>query len=108
MRIVLRLLIALNWTVAGLSSVQVVSHPRLWHSVCLEVTYREMVAEGVDSPSDNDHYPEWYRRGDVERGRLSRLEQVGYYGWLAAMCVGAISAVGLMAVFPKKVKSPTK
>lgn len=98
----LRCLIALNWTVAGLSSAQVVyGHPHVWRSICLNVAAREMAAEGVADPGDAAHWLEWYRRGDVVRDRLAGLERVGYIGWLLAMCCGAATAVGLMAVFPR-------
>lgn len=106
MRIVLRLLIALNWTVAGIASSFVVyGHPHIWRSICLDVASREMIAEGVTNPGDADHWPEWYRRGDVVRGQLTGLERIGYFGWLLAMCGGAVTAVGLMAIFPKQPKS---
>jgi hypothetical protein len=98
---ILRCLIALGWTIAGLSSAQVVyGHPHVWRSICLNVARDEMRAEGVEDPGAATHWPEWYRRGDVVRDRLAGLERVGYIGWLLAMCGGAVTAVGLMVVFP--------
>lgn len=98
---VLPCLIALGWSIAGLASAQVVyGHPHVWRSICLKVAAEEMRSEGVGDLGDATHWPEWYRRGDVVRGRLAGLERVGYIGWLLAMCAGSATAIGLMAVFP--------
>ncbi len=99
-----RLVLALNWCLAGWACGMVVyGHGREWHSDCLQVAYDDMVAEGVKYPHDRAHSDEWYRRGYAVRARLAPLERFCYFGWVLAMFGGAGTAIGLMIAFPKPV-----
>ncbi len=99
--VILRCLIALSWTIAGLSFGQVIyGFPHVWHSSCLNVAKEQMLAEGVDDVGGAEHWQEWYRRGDVVKSQLFAARRSGELSWLFAMCCGATTAVGLMIVFP--------
>jgi hypothetical protein len=97
-----RWILAINWCIAGLACGMVVyGHNYIWGSICRRVAFDEMMAEGVRYPSDNEHWPEWYRRGDQVHAKFTAVDRMGFYGWVIAMCGASGTATGLMIAFPK-------
>jgi hypothetical protein len=107
-RELIRVILALNWCMAGVSFGQWVwGHNHIFRGTCLRVAYDQMRAEGVEYPSDNEHWPEWYRRSDELRTKLAAADRVGDFGWLLGTIGFTATAVGLMIAFPKPLK-PTR
>lgn len=99
---VLRCLIALNWTIAGVAASQVVyGHLHLWHNQSYRWAHEQL---GRDAPGLGFGTEEHWRRSaalaDEYKARTVVVAHSGWWGWWAAMVCGAATAVGLMAVFP--------
>lgn len=109
MRTVLRLLIALNWTVAGCSSGQVIyGHRHLCASICYDLAREDLAHQHPELKFGTNEYFE--REDPLVDDYLRRTEKMirsGQIGWVLATALGTVTALGLMMVFPKK-SQPTE
>ena len=99
---VLRCLIALNWTVAGLASMQVVyGHLHLWHTQSYRCAHEQLAHDAPDLVMGQEEH--WRRSAvlsDEYKARTIIVANSGWWGWWTAMVAGAATAFGLMIVFP--------
>lgn len=104
MRTVLRLLIALNWSVAGCAGGQVIyGHHHLCGSVCHDLAREDIARQHPELEIGTDEY---YRRKeplvDDYWRRTAMMVRSGQIGGVMATALGTVTALGLMAVFPRK------
>lgn len=98
----LRGLIALNWTVAGLASAQVVyGHRHLWHGQSYRWAREQLTRDAPDLGFGTDEYD---RRSaalaNEYKAQTLIVVDSGWWGWWAAMAGGAATAIGLMVMYP--------
>ncbi len=101
---VLRLLIAVNWTAAGVSSCSTVyAHRQIWGSVSYRMAFDDVNAQHPELESGTAPYRRLAEERAAEyRRRTEGIARSGDYGWGMMTVVGTVTALGLMAVFPKK------
>lgn len=99
---VLRCLIALNWTVAGVSSAQVMHfQPYLWHGESYRWAHRQLAQDAPDLEiGSKEHWQRSTALSDEYKAKTLAMANCGWWGWWAAMMCGGATAVGLMVVFP--------
>jgi hypothetical protein len=102
-REVIRLVLAANWCVAGLSF-GMVAHgaPQQWGYTAHDLALEERREKGIAYPEST---AEWKEVAPVEQkyqARTANLHHNGLTGWLMACGASLGTAVLLMIAFPKK------
>ncbi|MEO2089834.1 MAG: hypothetical protein ABGY75_10110 [Gemmataceae bacterium] len=106
MRTVLRLLIALNWSIAGCAGGQVIyGHHHLCGGICYDLAREDLARQHPELTQKFGTHE--YREKeeplvDDYRRRTEMMVRSGQIGWVMTTALGTVTALGLMAVFPKK------
>jgi hypothetical protein len=102
-RIILRCLIALNWTVAGLSFGQVIYvHHRLWHRESYDWAYQKLHREQPELEFGREEYcRQSATLSDQFKADTTRVGNSGLFAWGVATLACTATAICLMVVFPK-------
>lgn len=108
MRVVLRLLIALNWTVAGFSCYQLIyGHDYNWWSACIDLAREDMRQQHPDLVFGEQEYNQReVQLAHAYHRRTEPIAQRGFLGWVVMMGVGTVTAIALIAVFRRLPKPP--